>query len=186
MAEGVVSKKGLRFKWSWMYCRSKIEEKFEHWKDYSKPSICCKNLTSNTLNLSSHIIQQLFVNKETYTQASKAEEFEFQSISTECCWVELFIQQAHWQCQIDKRRTFYDDKRDDRYQFWHLFILDFLPGRCDVMKRIVFSEFSRLFCDWWNEKFDTKLKRTWNYLESSQDKPIVSQWLISFSVDLIN
>lgn len=49
------------------------EEENERKKDYAKPSICCKNLTSNTPNLSSHIIQQLFVNKKasTYTHASR-------------------------------------------------------------------------------------------------------------------
>lgn len=97
-----------------------------------------------------------------------------------------FFSKQRCRCQIDKRRTFYDDKRDDRYQFRHLFIFDSLRrslARWMLWWKEVESLlcFPRLFNDWWNEKFDTKLKRTWKYFESSQGTPIVSPWLISFT-----
>lgn len=63
-------------------------------KDYVKPSICCRNLTSNSLNLSSPHYSAAFLSTNAYSrmgalEGRKMSEFEFQSISTEWCWVAL-------------------------------------------------------------------------------------------------
>lgn len=77
----------------WMRTSSRYEPR-DSKKDYVKPSICCRNLTSNSLNLSSPHYSAAFLSTNAYSRMGafgwgKMNEFEFQSISTEWCWVAL-------------------------------------------------------------------------------------------------